>query len=763
MFSIRRFVRHGSALAALALSLTIPVAATAADPISPGLSCEVDAFDAGLGAWSTAFLGDAAQGGATVVDGVLRVTSDGSELFHGDDSGLFVHRRIDGDFRVEIDVTGVPGDTGGTYRKGCLMVRGTLGADGGTGVRDPRLMACFVPHFPTPDVPAYQFDVRFGDGDEATELASAVTEMPVPTPGTPARFALTRLGDRVTVSYSADGGVTWIEPRGAAGGEVTIDLGDAVEAGVMVASYDPAQTATFDFDRFRACHLDGYPAVPEPTPAGEAPVCEAGKPYDIVYLLDLSESMTAAFSGAGGGAPETKLDAARTALERIHGQIGVRGDGSRAALLTFSGRTEEPDHNLANALDVRVPLTSDLASVDTEIRSLAPSGIPGRTTTPTALALQGTLDVLQGVADPARQTVLVLLTDGIPNVDDEGRGPDAYALREIQNIALTDADGAFLPWERIAWSGAYNGATDTFDGEPLGDAVRALDELAEGLDGLLVFGVGLRGDGEGLGTFKDELVQYAAHVTGGRSFAAADAPALITAADQILTDLDCGAPGTVSVGDRLWNDLDADGVEDAGEPGLAGVTIRVENAGGSTVATTVSDLSGGWLVRGLAAGSYTVRIDDATLPSGLSVPTHDLDGLDTPHAATLTLEAFEVRRDVDFGYRRGGSTDPTDPGTTSCTIDGFDGPDPDGWSLTAIGDATVGDMAIVDQRLHLTSNGPALWDDDRCHFVHRSVAGDFRVEVDVADLIDGPTGRSFRKGGLMIRGAADGSDDDAFD
>ena len=39
---------------------------------------------------------------------------------------------------------------------------------------------------------------------------------------------------------------------------------------------------------------------------------------------------------------------------------------------------------------------------------------------------------------------------------------------------------------------------------------------------------------------------------------------------------------TASVGDFVWLDLDADGVQDTGEPGIDGVTVNLYASGGST-------------------------------------------------------------------------------------------------------------------------------------------------------------------------------------
>jgi protocatechuate 3,4-dioxygenase beta subunit len=77
----------------------------------------------------------------------------------------------------------------------------------------------------------------------------------------------------------------------------------------------------------------------------------------------------------------------------------------------------------------------------------------------------------------------------------------------------------------------------------------------------------------------------------------------------------------LAVGDVVWRDLDSDGVQDVGEPGVAGVTVElvdkdgnaVNDADGSPVVPTTTDSSGHYLFSNLAPGDYRVRF---TLPSG---------------------------------------------------------------------------------------------------------------------------------------------------
>jgi hypothetical protein len=116
------------------------------------------------------------------------------------------------------------------------------------------------------------------------------------------------------------------------------------------------------------------------------------------------------------------------------------------------------------------------------------------------------------------------------------------------------------------------------------------------------------------------------------------------------TDVDFGYRGTTSLGDRVWYDNDADGVQETGETGINGVTVQLLNSGGTVIATTTTSGDGNYSFNDLVAGTYTVRIVAASLPAGV-VQTYDIDGTGTAHQATVTLTAGNSRSDVDFGYR----------------------------------------------------------------------------------------------------------------
>ncbi|MEI2731873.1 MAG: SdrD B-like domain-containing protein [Dermatophilaceae bacterium] len=121
------------------------------------------------------------------------------------------------------------------------------------------------------------------------------------------------------------------------------------------------------------------------------------------------------------------------------------------------------------------------------------------------------------------------------------------------------------------------------------------------------------------------------------------------------------------LGDRVWFDIDKDGVQDPTEPGIAGVTVTLADPGPDGVfgtaddgptQRTVTDSSGSYQFTGLAVErAYLVTVDHATLPGGMT-ETFDIDGLGTPDAATVTIPLAAGpagRSDVDFGYVGTGS------------------------------------------------------------------------------------------------------------
>jgi hypothetical protein len=92
-----------------------------------------------------------------------------------------------------------------------------------------------------------------------------------------------------------------------------------------------------------------------------------------------------------------------------------------------------------------------------------------------------------------------------------------------------------------------------------------------------------------------------------------------------------------SVTGTVFNDLDGNGTQDAGEPGLAGVTVLVNGT------VVVTGPNGDYTVTGLPAGPVTVDVDETTLPAGMALTTGN-----DPVTVTVTGGGTTS---VDTGYR----------------------------------------------------------------------------------------------------------------
>ncbi|MEM8994242.1 MAG: SdrD B-like domain-containing protein [Acidobacteriota bacterium] len=104
-----------------------------------------------------------------------------------------------------------------------------------------------------------------------------------------------------------------------------------------------------------------------------------------------------------------------------------------------------------------------------------------------------------------------------------------------------------------------------------------------------------------------------------------------------------------TVGDRVWRDVDGDGIQDGGEPGLDGVAVTIDDGAGlSGSVVTASD--GSYAFLDVPPGTYTLTVDHTTLPAG-TTPSFDPDGGLTPHTAEITVTDGEDRDTVDFGYQ----------------------------------------------------------------------------------------------------------------
>ncbi len=140
------------------------------------------------------------------------------------------------------------------------------------------------------------------------------------------------------------------------------------------------------------------------------------------------------------------------------------------------------------------------------------------------------------------------------------------------------------------------------------------------------------------------------------------APVTLTAG-EIDNNVDAGLvsqavapPATAGIGDFVWFDSNANGLQNTGEVGVAGVNVDLLNATGTSIlATTTTNSAGGYSFSGLAAGTYEVKFvapsgDKFTTEGVGSNPAVDSSANSTTGiTAPVTLTAGEIDNNVDAG------------------------------------------------------------------------------------------------------------------
>ncbi len=193
----------------------------------------------------------------------------------------------------------------------------------------------------------------------------------------------------------------------------------------------------------------------------------------------------------------------------------------------------------------------------------------------------------------------------------------------------------------------------------------------------------------------------------------------LSAGDTVDT-ADFGYVAAASIGDRIWDDVNGDGVQDTTESGLNGVTVTLlrdvdgDGTYETTVDTQVTAGDGDYSFDDLYPGDYRVDVDEASLPAG-SLPTSGNEPFDQ------TLTDGQSVDTADFGYvaaasigdriwddvNGDGVQDPTESGLNGVTVTLLRDVDGDGTYETTVdtqvtagdGDYSFGDLYPGDYRV----------------------------------------------------------------
>lgn len=104
-------------------------------------------------------------------------------------------------------------------------------------------------------------------------------------------------------------------------------------------------------------------------------------------------------------------------------------------------------------------------------------------------------------------------------------------------------------------------------------------------------------------------------------------------------------PGKGSISGLVWDDLNGNQTPDAGEHGMPGVRVYVDNDSSAAYThgepSELTDVNGLYTIPKVKAGTRNIAIDTATLPAGY--------GVTTSHPLTVTLAPNQKVTDADFG------------------------------------------------------------------------------------------------------------------
>ncbi|MEV4423430.1 SdrD B-like domain-containing protein [Patulibacter sp. NPDC049589] len=313
--------------------------------------------------------------------------------------------------------------------------------------------------------------------------------------------------------------------------------------------------------------------------------------------------------------------------------------------------------------------------------------------------------------------------DGIQDAGEPGIAGVQLTLRGPGGSTVTDTDGVPVGAASTGGSGAY--------------AFSNLPVLAPGESYTVIVDRGQQPlGGDGLAPTRAGVGQDRARDSSTGSADSGD----LTTDKAVDSRLDFGFVPAVSVGDLVWRDVDGDGIQGPGEPGIEGVRLTitgpsggaVTDVAGRPVGPATTDAAGRYAFGDLPAlgggAKYTVRVDggQAALGGAGLAPTRAGAGTDraadssTASAASGDLTSGGARDlTLDFGFvpvvsvgdfvwrdqDGDGLQSPGEPGIRNVrlTITG-----PDGQPVTSASGATVG-PATTDQRgRYAFGNLPAL-------------------------------------------------------
>ncbi|MBK9734664.1 MAG: hypothetical protein IPO92_06740 [Saprospiraceae bacterium] len=148
-------------------------------------------------------------------------------------------------------------------------------------------------------------------------------------------------------------------------------------------------------------------------------------------------------------------------------------------------------------------------------------------------------------------------------------------------------------------------------------------------------------------------------------------PSVTVISNQDVDDVDAGLFEAVSIGNYVWEDVNGNGIQDGGEPALAGINISIKTslggpvtkADGTPANPVVSSGAGAYIFDVLRPGSYIINFATNLVgpnyyrtSKNAGGPTVDSDAnVLTGDSDIITTVSADQKTDVDAGYFRAGT------------------------------------------------------------------------------------------------------------
>ncbi|HEC2245382.1 TPA: carboxypeptidase regulatory-like domain-containing protein [Staphylococcus delphini] len=118
-------------------------------------------------------------------------------------------------------------------------------------------------------------------------------------------------------------------------------------------------------------------------------------------------------------------------------------------------------------------------------------------------------------------------------------------------------------------------------------------------------------------------------------------------------------PATFNLGDKVWEDLNKDGIQNSNEPGIGGVTVTLTKEDGTTV-TTTTDENGNYKFTELPNGEYTVTFET---PKGYEATKTNVgdDALDSDGQTVKVIINNKDDMTIDSGFHKPTPEEPMKP------------------------------------------------------------------------------------------------------